>query len=357
MVIDPAFWRGRKVFLTGHTGFKGAWMSLWLQRLGADVTGFALAAPTRPNLFEVARIRDGMHSTTGDVRELTRLQEVLKQSRPEIVVHMAAQSLVRASYQNPAITYATNVMGTVNVLEAARHQDSVRVVLNVTSDKCYENREWPWAYREDEPMGGADPYSSSKGCSELVTAAYRRSFFSQGDSPAAVATARAGNVIGGGDWAADRLVPDFFRALAAGKALTIRNPDAIRPWQLVLEPLCGYLMLVQSLWSKPRDFARAWNFGPSSEDEWPVRRLVDRLAHLWSDDVSWTVDPGGNPHEAHDLRLDSSRARAYLSWRPRMSLETALATIVEWFRGYLGGADMHALSHSQINAYERLLSQ
>lgn len=359
MVIDHTLWRNRRVLLTGHTGFKGAWTSLWLQRLGADLTGFALEAPTRPSLFEAARVADGMHSVHGDVTDLGQVMQVVSDARPEVVIHMAAQSLVRTSYQDPMGTYATNVMGTVNLLEAVRRHKTVRVFLNITSDKCYDNRECEWGYRENEPMGGRDPYSSSKGCSELVTAAYRGSFFSgkEPDAATAIATARAGNVIGGGDWAADRLVPDFFRAAQTGTQLLIRNPSAVRPWQHVLEPLCGYLMLVQALWSHPADFAQPWNFGPRSEDEWPVRKLIDSLNKRWSEAVYWGEDPNSHPHEAHYLRLDSSRARSKLGWRPRATLEQALDLVVAWFRGHLSGADMRVLTIRQIEAYEALLGQ
>jgi len=356
MVIDPALWRGRKVLVTGHTGFKGGWLCLWLQRLGAKVTGYALEAPTKPNLFDVARVAEGMQSITADIRDLDHLSNAVSQAAPEMVIHMAAQSLVRASYDDPLRTYSTNLMGTVNVFEAVRNAKSVRVVLNVTSDKCYNNREWIWGYREDEPMGGADPYSSSKGCSELITSAYRRSFFGHSSAPVALASARAGNVIGGGDWAPDRLVPDFFRAIEAGRELVIRNPDAVRPWQYVLEPLYGYLLLAQALWSRPGDFADAWNFGPSTEDEWPVRRVAEQLSQRWGTEARWTVDKSVHPYEAHYLKLDCSKARAHLGWKPSVALENALERIVAWFRGYMGGVDMRQLTIEQIASYEGQLT-
>ena len=353
MAVDRGFWTGRRVLVTGHTGFKGAWLCLWLERLGARVTGFALEPPTQPSLFEVARVAKGIQSVYGDIRDLERLADLVAQVQPEVVVHMAAQSLVRASYADPAGTYGTNVMGTVNILEAVRRARTSRVVINVTSDKCYENREREQGYREDEAMGGRDPYSSSKGCSELVTTAYRRSFFGPDRGQAAVASARAGNVVGGGDWAADRLIPDFFRAIQGGEALVVRHPSAVRPWQYVLEPLSGYLILAQEMWRRPTEFAEAWNFGPRDEDGWPVRRVIEFLAKCWGDSVRWTVDSGERPHEARYLKLDCSKARTRLGWRPRITLETALEGIAAWFRGYLAGADMRAASLEQIASYER----
>lgn len=278
------FWEGKRVLLTGHTGFKGGWLSLWLQSLGANVTGYALLPPTQPSLYEVARVGDGMYSHIADIRDLDRLVAVMRETRPEIVIHMAAQPLVRYSYVNPVETYATNVMGTVNLLEAVRQVGGVRVVVNVTSDKCYENREWIWGYREHDPMGGYDPYSSSKGCAELVAAAYRNSFFNPeafGTHGVALASVRAGNVIGGGDWAEDRLIPDFMRAIMAGRAVVIRSPHAIRPWQHVLEPLSGYLLLAQHLWTDGPAFAEGWNFGPVDEDAKPVEWIVEQLTGLW----------------------------------------------------------------------------
>jgi CDP-glucose 4,6-dehydratase len=356
MDLDRAFWRGRRVFLTGHTGFKGAWLSLWLEKLGARVTGYALEPPSNPSLFEVARVAQGLSSLLGDVRDLEHLSNEVERSGAEILIHMAAQSLVRKSYADPVTTYATNVMGTVHVLEAARRVDSVRVIVNVTSDKCYENREWLWGYREDEPMGGFDPYSSSKGCSELVTAAYRRSFFSGSPARVAIASARAGNVIGGGDWATDRLVPDFLRAIRANGKLIIRNPEAIRPWQFVLDPLCGYLLLAQAIWKKPTEFADAWNFGPPSEDERPVRWIARRLVELWGHDAQWETHQTNHAHEASFLKLDCSKARARLGWRPRTNLDDALNEVVHWFRALLDGADMRDVTVRQIANYERRLT-
>lgn len=356
MVIDPIFWARRRVLITGHTGFKGAWLTLWLERLGAQVTGFALEPPTNPSLFEVVRVGNGIQSLRGDVRDLGQLTAAVSRAEPEVIIHMAAQSLVRASYADPVGTYATNVMGTVNILEAVRSARTVRVIINVTSDKCYENRERAQGYREDEAMGGSDPYSSSKGCSELVTAAYRRSFFSGQREPIAVASARAGNVVGGGDWAADRLVPDLFRAIKNGNELVVRHPSAVRPWQYVLEPLCGYLMLAQAMWRQPAEFADAWNFGPRDEDAWPVARVLEALIRCWGSAVRWSVASGAHPHEAHFLKLDCSKARTRLGWQPRITLEAALDRTAAWHRAYLAGADMRATSLEQIASYERLLA-
>ncbi|HTT93790.1 MAG TPA: CDP-glucose 4,6-dehydratase [Solirubrobacterales bacterium] len=344
--VDPGFWRGRRVFLTGHTGFKGAWLSLWLQSMGAALTGYSQGVPTEPSLYELARIGEAMESVEGDVRDPQALAAALAAADPEVVIHMAAQPMVRRSFAEPRETYETNVMGSVNLFEAARAAAGVRVVLNVTSDKCYENREWDWGYREDEPMGGHDPYSSSKGAAEIVTAAYRRSFFADPDG-ARLASARAGNVIGGGDWGEDRLVPDVMRAVLARETVRVRNPDAIRPWQHVVNPLSGYLVLAEALWDDP-GLASGWNFGPADEEAQPVGHLVERLAELWPERVSWTVDEGPHPHEAHYLKLDSSRARARLGWRPSAPLEQALAATADWYREYEAGADMRAVTLAQL---------
>jgi CDP-glucose 4,6-dehydratase len=349
MMVDTAFWRGRRVFLTGHTGFKGSWLSLWLQGLGAELQGYALAPPTTPDLFTEARVGDGMASTIADIRDLASLQSALQAFQPEVVIHMAAQPLVRLSYADPVGTYATNVMGTVHLLEAVRQTASVRAVVNVTTDKCYENREWVWGYREDEPMGGHDPYSNSKGCSELVSSAYRRSFFQQGG--AAVATARAGNVIGGGDWAADRLVPDILRSFERGAPVVIRNPHATRPWQHVLEPLSGYLLLAQRLCEAGPAFAEGWNFGPREEDARPVQWIVERLVEGWGRGASWQRDGADNPHEANHLKLDISKARARLGWQPQWTLDHALHSIVHWHRSWREHHDMRALCQQQIAQY------
>ncbi len=354
--VDSRFWKSRRVFLTGHTGFKGAWLCLWLHALGARVTGYALAPPTRPSLFELARVEDLVESTIGDVRDLRALDAAMRQARPEIVIHMAAQPLVRDSYRVPVETFETNVMGSVHLLEAVRQCSSIRAVVNVTTDKCYENREWHWGYRETEPMGGYDPYSSSKGCAELVTAAYRNSFFNGDGHPVAVASARAGNVIGGGDWAADRLIPDCLRSLLQGEKICIRNPHAIRPWQHVLEPLSGYLLLAQKLVEGGRRYAEGWNFGPADEDAKPVEWIVNRVCSLWGEEASYTVDEGPHPHEASYLKLDCSKARNLLGWQPRWSLDTALTRIVDWTVLYRKGEDLRGVCRRQIEDFSNVLA-
>jgi CDP-glucose 4,6-dehydratase len=355
--MKPAFWSGKRIFLTGHTGFKGSWLALWLQQLGAQVTGFALEAPTQPSLFDAARVGAGMQSVHGDVRDLPTLQRAMQTAKPEIVIHMAAQSLVRLSYDTPVETYATNVMGTVHLLEAVRQTPGVRAVVNVTTDKCYENKEWAWGYRENEPMGGFDPYSNSKGCSELVSAAYRSSFFNPthyAQHGVALATARAGNVIGGGDWAKDRLIPDILAAFEAGKQVPIRNPHATRPWQHVLEPLRGYLTLAEHLYTDGPSFAEGWNFGPHGDDAKPVEWIVRQLAERWGQGASWQVDAGNHPHEANFLKLDISKAAQRLRWQPALRLDGALGLIVDWARARKTGADMHAVTFAQIAAYQTL---
>jgi len=351
---DPVFWAGKRVLITGHTGFKGAWLCLWLTHVGAEVTGFALPPPTNPSLFESAGIVDRVRSIQGDVRNYDTLRKVAADTRPDIVVHMAAQALVRPSFQDPLLTYSTNVMGTANLLEAVRQCGGVRVVLNVTSDKCYENREWVWGYREDDPMGGHDPYSSSKGCAELVTAAFRNSFFSNSKSSARLASVRAGNVIGGGDWAKDRLIPDFMRAAMLGDPLFIRNPHSIRPWQFVLEPLRGYLVLARRLWEEGSEYAQAWNFGPNDNDARTVQWIAERITDMWDDGSSWELDPGPHPHEASYLKLDSSKARSLLGWAPFMNVEAALHWTVDWYKRYRAGDDPYEVSLNQIKAYSEM---
>ena len=357
--MTPDFWRGKRVFLTGHTGFKGSWLSLWLQNLGATLTGFALAPPTSPSLYEAAQVGKGMQSVNGDVRDLPALQKAMQQASPEIVIHMAAQSLVRESYAQPVDTYAVNVMGTVNLLESVRQTAGVKSVVNVTTDKCYENREWVWGYRENEAMGGYDPYSSSKGCAELVSAAYRSSFFNPlayAQHGVALATARAGNVIGGGDWAKHRLIPDMLAAFELGRPAVIRNPDSIRPWQHVLEPLRGYLTLAEQLHINGPEFAEGWNFGPNDEDARNVGWIADQLTRQWHDGASWQTDAATHPHEASYLKLDISKAGARLNWRPALRLESALDLIVSWSQKRLAGVDIRATTLEQIQAYQKLFT-
>ena len=352
--MNTEFWRGKRVLLTGHTGFKGSWLSLWLQSMGAQVVGFALAPPTKPSLFEVAGIEQGMTSIISDIRDLAHLRQVFAEHQPEIVIHMAAQPLVRYSYIEPVETYSTNVMGVVNLLEAVRSTPSVKAVVNVTTDKCYENREWAWGYRENEAMGGYDPYSSSKGCAELVTAAYRNSYFHPAkyhEHGVAIASARAGNVIGGGDWAEDRLIPDIMRAITEGRAVNIRNPQAIRPWQHVLEPLSGYLLLAQKLYEDGATYAEGWNFGPNDEDAKPVQWIVERLTQSWGEGASWLLDGGEHPHEAHYLKLDCSKAKGQLNWHPRWHLDEALVKIVDWHQAWRDEKDMREMTLRQISAY------
>ncbi|MEX3951329.1 CDP-glucose 4,6-dehydratase [Paraburkholderia sp. EG287B] len=353
-MTDSSFWRGKKVFLTGHTGFKGSWLTLWLQALGARVTGFSLAPTTKPNMFALARVADGIESIIGDIRNREFLLNAIKEAAPDVVIHMAAQPLVRESYVNPVETYETNVLGTVHLLEAVRHVPTVRSVVIVTTDKCYENREWEWGYRENEAMGGYDPYSSSKGCTELVTAAYRSSFFNPAaydKHGVAIASARAGNVIGGGDWAVDRLIPDIIRAIGNGETVSIRSPNAIRPWQHVLEPLSGYLALAESLYTAGPRHADAWNFGPNDSDAQPVQAIVERLTSQWGDNARWELDGNEHPHEATYLKLDCSKARTRLGWRPRWSLDRTLDNIVSWYKAAARGEDMRAVTLAQIDEY------
>ncbi|NEU10570.1 CDP-glucose 4,6-dehydratase [Methylobacterium sp. BTF04] len=346
---DPAFWAGRSVLVTGHTGFKGAWLSLWLERLGARVSGLALAPDTSPALSDLV-LAGQIDGRIGDIRDAGIVRACLAETRPEIVIHMAAQALVRASYRDPLATYATNVMGTAHVLDAVRATPSVRAVVVVTSDKAYENREWPYGYRETEALGGHDPYSSSKACAELVTSAYRASFLATRDCR--VATARAGNVIGGGDWSEDRLVPDIVRAFARGDSVEIRAPHATRPWQHVLEPLSGYLRLAEALCGTDgADFAQAWNFGPTDEDCRPVAHIVATLAESWGGQAAWHLSQETHPHEATFLKVDASKARSRLSWDRRLRLDEALAWTAAWHRSQVDGASALDLTLAQIAAY------
>ena len=355
--MNKEFWKGKRVFLTGHTGFKGSWLALWLQGLGAETIGYSLPPPTKPSLFELAHTTEGMTSITGDVRDFDLLKRILAQRSPEIVIHLAAQSVVRYSYENPIETYSTNVMGTVNLLEAIRQLQLSCIVVNVTSDKCYENNDRVEGYQENEPLGGHDPYSNSKACTELVTAAFRESYF-QGDSSARprvlVATGRAGNVVGGGDWTQDQLVPDIMRAFLNARPVRIRHPRAVRPWQFVLEPLNGYLVLAEHLWNHGVEFAEAWNFGPHEEDAQPVSWIVENLSTLWGNDAAWETDQGVYPREAHILKLDTSKARNRLEWSPKMRLTVALEWVVEWYKEYQHHGDLRAITEAQIERYERL---
>ena len=356
-MLNRSFWKGRKVFVTGHTGFKGSWLSLWLAALGAEVTGYALDPPTQPNLFEQAHVAGTVHSIRADIRDLVRLKSAVAECQPEVVLHLAAQSVVRRGYEDPVETYSSNVMGTVNLLEALRQVKQRCAVVNVTSDKCYANREWVWGYRENEPMGGRDPYSSSKGCAELVTTAYRESFFPPEELDrhgVALASARAGNAIGGGDWTGDQLIPDLMRAFLAGRPCLIRNPHAIRPWQFVLEPLRGYLMLAERLSEGGSGFASGWNFGPAESDTRPVSWIADQLADSWDEPSSWIQDSATHPREAYALKLDVSKASACLGWRPLLALQSALEWIVEWYRAFRNGDDLRRLTEEQIRRYESI---
>jgi len=354
-MIDKGFWKGRRVFVTGHTGFKGSWLCLWLHELGAQVKGFALEPPTTPSLFNEARVAELVESEIGDIRDLQRVTQSVHDFQPDILIHMAAQPLVRYSYDAPIETYAVNVLGTAHVLEAAKTCGSIKSVVSVTTDKCYENKEWVWAYRENEPMGGHDPYSSSKGCAELVTASYRRSFYEQ--KGIGLASARAGNVVGGGDWALDRLIPDILRAFEKDQPVVIRSPNAVRPWQHVLEPLSGYLSLAQRLFESPGDFAEGWNFGPNEEDAKPVSWILDRMVDAWPGS-SWRLDQAtNNPHEANYLKLDISKAKSKLDWQPTWDLKHTLENIVKWHRAWLSSDDMQAFSKNEINEFMNSLER
>ena len=340
--------------MTGHTGFKGSWLSLWLQHLGANLKGYSLEPPTDPAVVDTAKVAEGMESEIGDIRDLDKLQKSIGDFKPEIIIHMAAQPLVRLSYDIPVETYATNVMGTVHVLEAIRQVGGVKAVVNITTDKCYDNKEWVWGYRENERMGGADPYSNSKGCAELAIAAYRQSFFNEknyADHGCAIASVRAGNVIGGGDWAKDRLIPDILRAFEKEQAVHIRYPNAVRPWQHVLEPLHGYLMLAEKLYTDGVAFAEGWNFGPDEADAMPVRWIVEHMVDQWGQGAAWELDGGEHPHEANYLKLDCSKAKSLLNWHPQWDLEEALKRIIAWHKAWLNGEDMRAVTLTEIKSF------
>src|SRR5665647_352805 len=353
-ILFNGIYKNKKVLVTGHTGFKGSWLCLLLHRLGADVYGYALDPPTTPSLFNEAKIGDLITSFIGDIRDFTNLLKVMQQVQPEIVIHMAAQPLVRESYKNPVETYAINVMGTVHLLEACRHAKSVRAIVNVTTDKCYENREWHWGYRENEPMGGYDPYSNSKGCSELVTSSYRNSYFNTAkyaEHSVAVASARAGNVIGGGDWADDRLIPDFIRAISQGEEVKIRSPYAIRPWQHVLEPLGAYLLFAENLYKEGAVYAEGSTVGPRSEDAGDVEYITKTICDYWGEGASYSVDTKPQPHEANYLKLDCSKSRAELGWIPKWDIETTLKSIVDWNKLFIAGDNMRTVTQTQIENY------
>lgn len=357
MAINLDFWYGRRVLITGHTGFKGAWLSEWLLALGAQPAGYALAPPTRPALFDQLGLSGRMSHQLGDIRDLDRLQAFMQAADPEIVFHMAAQPLVRYSFEAPVETYAVNVLGTAHVLEACRSLPRLRAVIVITTDKCYENREWHWGYRENDPLGGHDPYSSSKACAELVTDSYRRSFFSGKDNRTRIASARAGNVIGGGDWAVDRLIPDVIRAFEAGEPVAIRYPDSIRPWQHVLEPLHGYLMLAEALSSKDGNrYAEAWNFGPEDRDAKPVRWLMDKLTVLWPDHPGWRLNVDQHPHEAGSLKLDCAKAHGRLGWWSALGLDQASQLTVDWYQAHAKRGDLRAITQRQIDDYTKLIN-
>jgi CDP-glucose 4,6-dehydratase len=349
--VDKTFWNSKRVFLTGHTGFKGSWLSLWLQDMGAIVKGYALEPNTTPNLFTKASVAQNMLSDIGDITNLNHITESMTAFNPEILIHMAAQPLVRLSYKEPVLTYATNVMGTVNVLEAARKCNNLKAIVSVTTDKCYENREWAWGYRENEPMGGHDPYSSSKGCAELVTAAYRNSFFNE-NKTVSLASARAGNVIGGGDWAEDRLIPDILKAFEKNEPVIVRNPMSTRPWQHVLEPLSGYLVLAQQLFKEGSNFAESWNFGPKDEDCKPVSWILDTMVNNWGKGAKWELDKNSNPHEAGFLKLDCSKAAMRLNWSPKWNLEQTLESIINWHQNYLAQKNIQEQCLLEIAKYQ-----
>jgi len=349
--VNPDFWAGKKVFLTGHTGFKGSWMSIWLSSMGAIVKGYALEPNTTPNLYTVARVDELIESEIADIKNLETLSSSMISFEPDILIHMAAQPLVRFSYKDQVDTFATNVMGTVHVLESARKCTTLKAIVSVTTDKCYENKEWTWGYRENEPMGGHDPYSSSKGCAELVTAAYRNSFFNQSNSPA-LASARAGNVIGGGDWAVDRLIPDILKAFENKEPVIVRNPKSTRPWQHVLEPLSGYLLLAQNLYLYGPKFAEAWNFGPKDDDCKPVNWILNQMTEKWGNGAEWKLDELGNPHEAGFLKLDCSKAAMLLNWSPKWNLELTLNKIINWHQDWLAGNDMQQACLHEIIRYQ-----
>lgn len=349
--VNPEFWKDKRVFLTGHSGFKGSWTSLWLQYLGANVKGYSLEPPTKPSLFVEASVGENMISEFGNINDISTLEKSMKSFNPDILIHMAAQPLVRLSYENPLETYMTNVIGTANVLQSARLCSNLKSIVTITTDKCYENKEWSWGYRENEPMGGHDPYSSSKGCAELVTSAYRRSFFNTHNTPF-LASARAGNVIGGGDWADDRLIPDILKAFEKEKIVTVRNPLSTRPWQHVLEPISGYLVLAEMLYDNGEDYAEGWNFGPKDEDCKSVEWILEKMTQKWGNGANWKLDGQKNPHEAGFLKLDCSKAAQKLNWFPQWNLEQTLDLIINWQHNWLSGSNMKSECLKEIINYQ-----
>jgi len=356
MGLNKLFWKGRRVFITGHTGFKGSWLSFWLAELGADVKGFSLVPDVSPNLYDTLSLGNRIESVFGDIRNLDHLKRELAEFKPEVVFHMAAQAIVRTSYDDPIETFETNVIGTVNLLESVKFVKSIKAVISVTSDKCYENREWDWKYRESDPMGGWDPYSASKGCAELVTASFRRSYFQNGNSDSiktGIATARAGNVIGGGDWSKDRLIPDIMRSFSKQEPVVIRNPAAVRPWQYILDLLHGYMVLAEKLYKDPKRYSEAWNFGPSESDERSVEFILNKMIETWGEGASWKLDKGVNPHEASYLKLDSSKSRMNLGWNTKVTLPSALESLTSWYKNYFYGADITEFTKSQIREFEK----
>ena len=355
--MNSEFWNKKTVLVTGHTGFKGSWLSLWLQKLNADVIGFAKSIPTNPSHYELADVESGMTSIIGDVCDYEKIEDTIKEFKPEIVIHMAAQAILRESYSNPVETYSTNVMGTVNLLESIRKVGNVKVILNVTTDKCYEPNNSSNGHIETDKLGGYDPYSNSKACSELVTASYRNSFFNQKENQklnVSLATCRAGNVIGGGDWGKDRLIPDIIRGILKKETIKIRNPNSTRPWQHVLDPLNGYLTLAERLWSSGFEFSEGWNFGPQEDDEKSVKWIVEKLTEQWSKDIRWDVDNGVNPHEENHLRLDCSKANSRLGWMPKLNLEKGLEWTIQWYKQYEQNKDMREITERQIEEFQKL---
>ena len=354
MGLTTSFWKNKRVLVTGHTGFKGTWLSFWLIRLGANVKGISLPPETDPNMFDLVINKGDMDSAFGDIRDLDYLKKAIADFKPEIIIHMAAQAIVRESYENPIETFNTNVMGTANVLESARYADTLGAVLCITSDKCYENREWHWKYREIDPVGGHDPYSASKGCAELVASSYRNSFFPKdnySNHGVGIATARAGNVIGGGDWSRDRLIPDCVRAFSKNEDVLIRNPKAVRPWQFILDLLYGYMILTEQLFKDGETFSGSWNFGPVEDNEKPVGFILDEMKNLWGEDASWKLDEGSNPHEASYLKLDSSKARRELGWAPALHLQQSLAYVTEWYKSFYAGENTAEVTEQQLSSY------